>query len=302
MLTSKPRIYVLPPQCSAAVSPTVLACSNFGFDAQSMLSVVAMIRNSRCRELVSRALDGHAELRNVADERDLTKSVRCVRPTAVLLERRDRRGLLVEDHIRAVRSEHAAVRVLICTSLTSDAADDLIYLGRSRPTGIVLFDLQPLATVRDRILGADPSDCRGGEFDFLSTVSVDPLILAMLRWCLERVGREQVTVAALARAFSISPEALARKLKRAALPSPRALIGWARLLSVARRLEERERRVDAIALEFQFGSGSALRGQLMRYTGMTPTDLRCSGAIKTASHLFEAAFAAARCATKARAD
>lgn len=256
-----------------------------------MQSVIAMIRNSRCQALVTQALAGHAELRNVKNEGELVRSVKSVRPAAVLLERRDARGFLVTDHVRAVRNEHAAIRVLICTSFTPDAADDLLYLGRSSPTGIVLFDLQPIATVRERILGDGPSECPSTEVDIPNTLVIHPLVQAMLRWCLERVGREAVTVSALAQAFKISPEALARKLKRAALPSPRALIAWARMLSVARRLDEPKRCVDAIALEFQFGSGSALRGQLMRYTGMTPTDLRRNGAVKTASDLFATAFA-----------
>jgi AraC-like DNA-binding protein len=257
-----------------------------------MPSVIAMIRNSRCHQLVSQALEGHAELRNVPDERDLRHIVRYARPTAVLLERRDARGFLVADHIRAVRSEHAAVRVLICTSFTPDALDDVMHLGRCNPTGVVLFDLQPLAIVREKILGGGHEERASGDFDVLIASVVHPFVVAMLRWCLERVDRETVTVSALAEAFDICPEALARKLKRAGVPSPRALIAWARLLSVARRLEDRKRGVDAIALEFQFGSGGALRGQLMRYTGMTPTDLRDRGAVKTASHLFAEAFAA----------
>ena len=256
-----------------------------------MRSVIAMIRNSRCHQLVSQALAGHAELRNVPDERDFLRAMTYARPTAVLLERRDTRGFLVADHIRAARSAHAAVRVLICTSFTPEAFDDVMYLGRCSPTGIVLFDLQPVATVREKILGGEREQSATSELHDSIGSEVHPLVIAMLRWCLQRVDRESVTVAALAEAFDISPEALARKLKRAGLPSPRALIAWARLLSVARRLDEPSRHVDAIALEFQFGSGSALRGQLMRYTGMTPTDLRDRGAVKTASHLFSVAFA-----------
>jgi len=259
-----------------------------------MHSVLAIIRNSRCQSLVSRALAGYAELRAVVDERELVKSAISARPTAVLLERRDERGSLVVDHIRALRGADPKVRVLICTTLTPDAVEDVALLGLSRPMGIVLFEVEPVATVRDRILGTDHEE--EAELDFQAAVSVHPLVCSMLRWCLERVGREGVTVATLAKAFNISPEALARKFKRAALPSPRALIAWARLLAVARRIDEGRRGIDAIALEYHFGSASGLRGQLMRYTGMTPTRLKRKheSAFKTAGHLFATAFASCK--------
>src|SRR5581483_2431497 len=67
--------------------------------------------------------------------------------------------------------------------------------------------------------------------------------------------------------------------RHASLPSLAASISWSRLFVAARLLEDLHRPVGRVALHLGFASGSALRGMLKRYTGLTPGEVRCGGGL-----------------------
>jgi AraC-like DNA-binding protein len=90
------------------------------------------------------------------------------------------------------------------------------------------------------------------------------------------------TVEWLAHDLGVSRQTLASWLRDAQLPVPERLIGWSRILMVARLLEDAERPINAIARTLQFSSVSDLRHLVGRYTGCTPTQLRGGGGVTVA--------------------
>ena len=76
---------------------------------------------------------------------------------------------------------------------------------------------------------------------------VPATIVPFLRYCLEH-ARRNITVEEVAAAMGVHRKTLVDRLKAAHLPSPRAMIGWCRLLMAARLLDDPGRTIDVAML------------------------------------------------------
>jgi AraC-like DNA-binding protein len=131
-------------------------------------------------------------------------------------------------------------------------------------------------------------------FDQASAVALgadlEPLIpstiVPFLRYCLEH-ARRNITVEEVAVAMGVHRKTLVDRLKAARLPSPRAMIGWCRLLVAARMLDDPGRTVEQVALKLDFPSGPALRNMFKRYTGLRTTEVRQNGGVRCLVHAFK---------------
>jgi transcriptional regulator GlxA family with amidase domain len=90
-------------------------------------------------------------------------------------------------------------------------------------------------------------------------------------------GDSPSSVRQLAAALGLPRKTLDRRLARTISLTARELIGWARLIALAIRLESSTLSADAIATELRFASPSAMRNLLQRYAGLTPRELRQRG-------------------------
>jgi AraC-like DNA-binding protein len=90
-------------------------------------------------------------------------------------------------------------------------------------------------------------------------------------------GDSPWSVRQLAASLGLPRKTLDRRLARAIALTARELIGWARLIALAIRLESSTMSADSIADELRFASPSAMRNLLQRYAGLTPTELRQRG-------------------------
>jgi AraC-like DNA-binding protein len=75
------------------------------------------------------------------------------------------------------------------------------------------------------------------------------------------------------------PNTLREHLREAGLPSVNKLIVWCRLFQAGNLLGDDQRSVENVAFTLDFPSASALRNQLLRYTGMTPLQIRAAGGL-----------------------
>ena len=94
--------------------------------------------------------------------------------------------------------------------------------------------------------------------------------------CLAR-ARRPLTVGDLADGVAVHRRTLGNWTRCAGLPAPAALISWCRLLTAAYLLRDRGRSVEEVALALDFGSGTALRSMLRRYTGLRTGEVRTQG-------------------------
>jgi transcriptional regulator GlxA family with amidase domain len=103
---------------------------------------------------------------------------------------------------------------------------------------------------------------------------VPPAVWPVVAYALNHADRD-LTVAELARALAVHRRTVARRLKAAGVPGPRALICWCRLILAAWMLEGKTRTVESVALALDFASAGALRNALRRYAALSVSDVRC---------------------------
>lgn len=102
----------------------------------------------------------------------------------------------------------------------------------------------------------------------------------------------------LADFLNVTPRTVSRWCRRAALPPPKRLLAWMRILLAAELLDDPGRRITEVAASCGYAADSSLRHTLRTFVGMTPTELRRHGAFAVSSRLFLEALAEARSAEK----
>jgi AraC-like DNA-binding protein len=108
-----------------------------------------------------------------------------------------------------------------------------------------------------------------------------PDALAQLLRAALMLAHAPLTVPRLANACGWHERTLRKQCDRQRLPAPQWIIGWARLLIAAYYLDEPGHSMESVADLLQFPSLAAFRNQLRRYTGLSPSEIRGSGAIQT---------------------
>jgi AraC-like DNA-binding protein len=108
----------------------------------------------------------------------------------------------------------------------------------------------------------------------------------------KRHSRREMSVEDAATAMGIHRKTLVDRLRSAGLPSPRTIIGWSRLLTAARLLDDPGRTVEQVALRLDFPSGTALRNMFKRYTGLRTSEVRENGGVRCVLHAFKRVLAA----------
>ena len=98
----------------------------------------------------------------------------------------------------------------------------------------------------------------------------------------------------LARTLHVTTRTLSRWCTRVALPPPRHLLAWMRILMAAELLDDAGRTVSDVALSCGYAADASLRLALRRFVGRTPTQLRDSGAFDFVAQRFLEALAQAR--------
>jgi AraC-like DNA-binding protein len=95
------------------------------------------------------------------------------------------------------------------------------------------------------------------------------------------------TVEMLADVIGVTRRTLVNRFRAAGFPPPSVFISWSRLLIAARLLENSFVSASCVARELHFASPSQFRGMLQRYTGLTPTELRQRGPLRSVAECFQ---------------
>jgi AraC-like DNA-binding protein len=90
----------------------------------------------------------------------------------------------------------------------------------------------------------------------------------------------------LARQLHVSVRTLVRRCERAALPCPRQLLGWMRILLAAELMEDPTRPMDSIALACGYASDAGLRRALRDFVHSNPRTMRKAAPFAVASRAF----------------
>ncbi len=100
-----------------------------------------------------------------------------------------------------------------------------------------------------------------------------------------------LTVADLASLMGLHERTLRKRFDREQLPNPQWFVGWARLLLAAWMLADGTRSVTDVALTLEYSSPSSFRGTFKRYTGVTVSEARDTGAVALVANGMRETFA-----------
>ncbi|HEX2191552.1 MAG TPA: AraC family transcriptional regulator [Longimicrobiaceae bacterium] len=114
--------------------------------------------------------------------------------------------------------------------------------------------------------------------------SVRGLFLRLLQ-----APQEGLTPAAAGRMWHAHPKTIRTHLRRAGLPPLGKLIVWARLVRACQFLQDAGRSIENVALVLGFASANSFRNQLLRYTGLRPSEVRRPGGMRSVLLRFEGA-------------
>lgn len=103
---------------------------------------------------------------------------------------------------------------------------------------------------------------------------------------------ESQRVADVARVLGYHRKTLVNHCAKACAPPPQELIAWCRIAVVGHLLDSSTSTVEAIALQLDFPSDTALRNLLKRYVGLRATTIRASGGLSAVVAAFQRAVAA----------
>jgi transcriptional regulator GlxA family with amidase domain len=108
------------------------------------------------------------------------------------------------------------------------------------------------------------------------------------------------TVNEVAEALGLSRKTFVNYSARTRMLPPAELLAWSRLCLAAYYLTHSMMTVEAIALQLDFASCTALRNMMKRYTALRAKEVRAQGGLSCVLRRFEAALAAHRARIAAR--
>jgi AraC-like DNA-binding protein len=195
---------------------------------------------------------------------------------AVLVEPHDAAGSTTDSVVRVIRRDYPSLPVLVYCDLTAEHMRRVPVLVQAGADELVLRGIDDMRSAFRRVLLHSASARAASEaLTALSEIlprTAEPL----LAYCLTQADRP-LTVDRMARDLGVHRKTLCNRAIAAGLPTPSSLISWCRLLHAAKLLDDSGRSVERAALSLGFGSGTALRNMLRRYTGLRPRELRRHG-------------------------
>ena len=253
--------------------------------------VAALVRDPVSRVRLIDALRTEASVRYCERLSEVFALVESGLASLVVLDHRDFNGSPTLPTVRRLRDEYPSVPIVMylpMSAVISGAVMDYAKAGVSQLVFQGVDDLKAsLRSAVDAALDQVSASALSEELESLVPATIVPF----LRYCLEHARRD-FTVEEVAAAMGVHRKTLVDRLKAARLPSPRAMIGWCRLLVAARLLDDPGRTVEQVALKLDFPSGAALRNMFKRYTGLKTTEVRENGGVRCMLHAFKRELAA----------
>jgi AraC-like DNA-binding protein len=181
-------------------------------------------------------------------------------------------GSGAETLIRAIREGFPTLPVLVTCDLTADHMKRIPTLIRAGADELVVRGVDDVGRALRRVLLHATSARSASEMLVALRNVVPDAAEPILTYCVTHADRP-LTVGKMARDLGVHRKTLCNRTAAAGLPTPSTLISWCRLIHAARLLDDPGRSVERAALLLGFGSGTALRNMLRRYTGLRPREL-----------------------------
>ena len=253
--------------------------------------VAALVKDPVSRARLTDALRSEATVRNCERLVEVLALVEQGLATIVVLDHRDYDGNAALPVVRRLRDEYPSVPVVMYLPMVALASGAVMDYARAGVSQLVFQGVDDFKTSLRSAIDAALDQVSAGALAEEIEPLIPSTIVPFLRYCLEH-SRRNITVEEVAAAMGVHRKTLVDRLKAARLPSPRAMLGWSRLLMAARLLEDPGRTIEQVALKLDFPSGTALRNMFKRYTGLRTTEVRENGGVRCLLHAFKRELAA----------
>jgi AraC-like DNA-binding protein len=204
----------------------------------------------------------------------------------VVADHRDVDGGSTLPGIKRLRDDFPSVPIVMYVPLSNEISGLVLEYARAGVSQLVFQGVDDLRTPLRAAVNAalDHASARatGAELAGLVPTNLLPFFL----YCLEHARRD-IGVEEVAAAMGVHRKTLVDRLRAAALPSPRAIIAWSRLLVASRLLDDPGRTVEQAAMMLDFPSGTALRNMFKRYTGLRTSEVRQNGGVRCVLHAYK---------------
>lgn len=250
-----------------------------------MLDIVALVASNDSRARILTSVGRRARVRLVTHPRELADAVARSTPSAVICEFSDQTGVGAAAAVRELRARRPNLPMIGYCWVEAHASHHLMIAARAGVSALALRGVDDVGLMLDQVLMEAENDCVSDEVARILEGRVSALVHAALDYGIRHV-RDLPDVAQLADALHLPRRTLGYRLLRAGAPPAAALISWSRLFVAAQLLVDEGRSVEQAALALGFASGSALRGMLQRYAGVTPRQLRDNGGLAHLVALF----------------
>lgn len=250
--------------------------------APSTPSVACLLAAPDDARALAACLPPRADCRAFEDRRALMAHVRAAPVAAVVVDLRDVAGRPTSGTVRALRGIAPRLPVLARCRLAEHDCRALLDFARAGGTDVLVGDgdCAALRAALDRGgPGGAPAPTHAALVARVIDAGVPPRFAPLLDYAFAHLDDPDAPARAH-EALGVGRRALERRLARAALPSPRTLHSWCRLLAAADRLRGDAVAIERIAHDVGFPSANALRNALQRHGATTPTALRADDGLQ----------------------
>lgn len=248
------------------------------------LTVVALVVGVKAQARIRGALAGRADVSFCERRADLVSLAARRAASAVLAEPRDVAGDDVSAAIAALRSGMPSVPVIAYIPDGRTSSGDILAMAKAGVHDLVRMGFDDIGLALGGALASATAHCATEAVRATLERLVAPDAWPFVSYCLTR-AHEPISIRAAATALGLDRRTLVRRLERSGLPSPRRIAGWCRVIAAVRLLDQPIYTLEQVALRLDFPSGTALRNQLVRYTGLKPREIRENGGIACVLHL-----------------
>jgi AraC-like DNA-binding protein len=253
--------------------------------------VAALVRDPVSRARLADALKNEASVRYCARLSEIEAMVEAGLTNLIVVDHRDHDGSPTLPSVRRLRYEFPSVPIVMYLPLSAAVSGAVLEYAKAGVSQLVFQGVDDVKSSLRTAMEAALDQMSAATLSIELESCIPATIGPFLRYCLEHARRD-ITVEEVAAAMGVHRKTLVDRLNAAHLPSPRAMIGWCRLLIAARALDDQGRTVEQVALKLDFPSGAALRNMFKRYTGLRTTEVRENGGVRCLVHAFRREVAA----------
>jgi transcriptional regulator GlxA family with amidase domain len=192
---------------------------------------------------------------------------------ALVIAARDSTGQPTHAMIERVRASYPRILVIGYITGRHALAADALMLGRAGVHELVLHGVDDVGFALRR---AFEEAARYSVIDLVERAlqpHVPASVWPFVRYCLTHLETAP-SVAGIAAALGVHRKTLANWMRAAAVPPPRTMAMWCRLLVAVQLLQDTHRPVEQVAHLLDFPSANAFRNALRRYAGVSPSEAR----------------------------